>query len=320
MDDNLEMLAIEKFGIKFPKDKISYVQMTAGMPGHTIWRYYKELVAEVASKINLAYRQCLKEDLTFPEGKGLFDVIEDTLRLLWSQNEDIRKERVTKRADGTTPGLSNDSESEHDRQESGYHNDDVQHYATGRKRLGVATLLNPKPFPGVGKYQPIAFLAFLLLGPPAGEKCYSRFGLDDHLESAPSRPRLSQAPARSVDSSGIDEDTFQYSPHGNNKRFRRDSNGRTESSGMQSNTTNGALSGVHNLPPGPTSEDQNEAIRIFTAETQARAQRLEELKFALSLFPDEESLKLEFKQFIDTARTTSLTNEALARVGLQNML
>jgi hypothetical protein len=41
MDEQLDVLALDKFGIKFPKEKISYVQMTAGMPGHTIWRYFK---------------------------------------------------------------------------------------------------------------------------------------------------------------------------------------------------------------------------------------------------------------------------------------
>jgi hypothetical protein len=100
MEDQLEALNIERFGIRFPKDKISYVQMTAGMPGHTIWRYYKELVTEVTNRINMAYRSVLNDDLTYPEGKQLFDVIEDTLRALWYQNEDVRKERITKRVDG----------------------------------------------------------------------------------------------------------------------------------------------------------------------------------------------------------------------------
>ncbi len=100
MEDQLECLATEKFGLKFPKDKVSSVQMTAGMPGHTIWRYYKELVADVANKINLVYRSCLTEDFTFPEGKNLYDVLEETLRILWSQNEEVRRDRITKRLDG----------------------------------------------------------------------------------------------------------------------------------------------------------------------------------------------------------------------------
>jgi hypothetical protein len=100
MDDQLDILATDKFGIKFPRDKISYVQMTAGMPGHTIWRYYKELITEVSNKINLIYRSCLREDLSFPEGKVLYDVLEDTLRIWWTQNEEVRKERASKRLDG----------------------------------------------------------------------------------------------------------------------------------------------------------------------------------------------------------------------------
>ena len=100
MDDQLDMLALDKFGVKFPKDKISYVQMTAGMPGHTIWRYYKELTAEVTNKINLAYRSCLNDDLSIPDGKTLYDMLEEVLRILWGQNEEVRKERITKRVDG----------------------------------------------------------------------------------------------------------------------------------------------------------------------------------------------------------------------------
>lgn len=100
IDDQLDVLACDKFGIKFPKDKISYVQMTTGMPGHTIWRYYKELVSEVANKINLVYRGCLNDDLSFTEGKSLYDTLEETLRILWVQNEDVRKDRITKRTEG----------------------------------------------------------------------------------------------------------------------------------------------------------------------------------------------------------------------------
>jgi hypothetical protein len=60
----------------------------------------QELVSDVANKINLIYRQCLNDDLSFPDGKSLYDVLEDTLRVLWLQNEDVRKERITKRFDG----------------------------------------------------------------------------------------------------------------------------------------------------------------------------------------------------------------------------
>lgn len=105
MDDQLDVLATDKFGIKFPRDKISYVQMTAGMPGHTIWRYYKELITEITSKIDIVYRSCLRDDLSFPEGKLLYDVLEDTLRILWTQNEEVRKERASKRLDGKNPFL-----------------------------------------------------------------------------------------------------------------------------------------------------------------------------------------------------------------------
>jgi hypothetical protein len=101
MDDQLDILATEKFGVKFPRDKISYAQMTCGLAAHTIWRYYKELIMDVTNKINLVYRQFLKEDLSYPDGKALFDLLEDTLRVLWHQNEELRKERASKRIDGT---------------------------------------------------------------------------------------------------------------------------------------------------------------------------------------------------------------------------
>jgi hypothetical protein len=104
MDDQLDVLATDRFGIKFPKDKISYVQMTAGMPGHTIWRYYKELVTDVTNHINLIYRSTLNDDLSIPEGKGLYDLIEETLRILWQQNEEVRKDRIVKRVDGPPGG------------------------------------------------------------------------------------------------------------------------------------------------------------------------------------------------------------------------
>jgi hypothetical protein len=57
-------------------------------------------------------------------------------------------------------------------------------------------------------------------------------------------------------------------------------------------------------------EEESEAIRIFNAETTARAQRLEELKLALTLFPDDESIKAELKQFVDTQRRTSLSSSS----------
>ncbi|RYH18814.1 hypothetical protein EON65_26890 [archaeon] len=97
MDDQLDILATDRFGIKFPREKLSYVQMTASIPGHIIWRYYKELVGEITGRLNIAYRSCLMEDFSLPNGKGLFDVLEDTLRVLWDENEDIRKERAAKR-------------------------------------------------------------------------------------------------------------------------------------------------------------------------------------------------------------------------------
>jgi len=295
MEDQLEALNIERFGIRFPKDKISYVQMTAGMPGHTIWRYYKELVTEVTNRINMAYRSVLNDDLTYPDGKQLFDVIEDTLRALWFQNEDVRKERITKRVDDNGRPID-DSDSEHDVHD-GSNNmsmaDDDRYGSNVRKRHANLALLNTKPFSGVGKYQPIGFLAFLLMGPPAGEKCWTRFALDAHYEAAPPRPRLSVSSRHRMSlSNGSEDDKLDdyISPRHDRKRPRTSKDG-----------SNGMIY-----------DEDNEAIRIFNAETAARAQRLEELKMALSLFPDDENIKGEFKQFLDTQRRTTLSAEALA--------
>eukprot|EP00981_Chlorochromonas_danica_P006580 scaffold1435_cov162-Ochromonas_danica.AAC.14 len=282
MDDQLEALATEKFGIKFPRDKISYAQMTAGMPGHTIWRYYKELVTEVANKICLIYRSCLREDLSFPDGKSLYDAIEDTLRILWNQNEDVRKERALKRIDGVDGHHHlNDSDSEQDGADSALK---MPNDPASRKRPSGAILLNTKLFPGVGRYQPISFLSFLLLGPPAGEKCWQRFSLDAHLESAPPRPRITAVPRTGRLSIGEGEDMNLDDIISPNRKRQK--------------------TGKDHI------EEENEAIRIFNAETTARAQRLEELKLALSLFPDDENIKAELKQFVDSQRRTSLTAES----------
>ena len=306
IEDQLDMLATDRFGIKFPKDKISYVQMTASMAGHTIWRYYKELVAEVTNRINLAYRSTLNDDLSFPDNKGLYDLLEETLRILWQQNEEIRKERIVKRVDGPdgTVHLLRHDDSDSDRDG---HNDSTlgllgeDDRLSGRKRSTSTALMNTKPFPGVGKFQPISFLAFLLMGPPAGEKCWNRFALDAHIEPVPPRPRVSMSSAQNHHNSSnrmstgrMLEDHSRYSdqddyisPRSDRKRQKKD--------GMSSSM-----------------DEENEAIRIFRAETEARAQRLEELKLALSLFPDDENIKAELKQFIDSQRRTSLENELAA--------
>lgn len=152
---------------------------------------------------------------------------------------------------------------------------------SGRKRSSNSALLAQKPFPGVGKFQPIAFMAFLLLGPPAGDKCWNRFALDAHLEAPPPRPRMSIGGRNSIGDGEGSLDEF-ISPRSDRKRQK------VKDSGI---------------------EEENEAIRIFNAETSARAQRLEELKLALSLFPDDENIKAELKQFVDTQRRTSLTAE-----------
>lgn len=175
-----------------------------------------------------------------------------------------------------------------------------------RKRHANLALLNTKAFPGVGKYQPIGFLAFLLMGPPAGEKCWTRFALDAHYEAAPPRPRLSVTNStrhhRLSLNSGTDEDKMDdyISPRHDRKRPRTSKDG-----------VSGGLPGVSG-GPGGMFDDDNEPIRVFSAETAARAQRLEELKMALSLFPDDENIKAEFKQFLDTSRRTALTAEAMA--------
>ncbi len=317
IDDQLDMLATDRFGIKFPKDKISYVQMTAQMPGHTIWRYYKELVTEVTNRINLAYRSTLNDDLTFPEGKGLYDLLEDTLRILWQQNEEIRKERIVKRVDGGDGShllrhAADDSDSDrdigHNDSSMGLMSEDDR--LSGRKRSTSATLMATKPFPGVGKFQPISFLAFLLMGPPAGEKCWNRFALDAHIEPVPPRPRLSVStshghPGNRPSSSGpgrmLDDD-----PHHSRYSDQDDYLSPRSSERKRQKKEGNGLS----LPP--LMDEENEAIRIFRAETEARAQRLEELKLALSLFPDDENIKAELKQFVDSQRRTALQNEAAA--------
>lgn len=178
-------------------------------------------------------------------------------------------------------GRLDDSDSEHDQNEQNAIS--IDEHIIGRKRPSAAIVLNPKPFPGVGRYQPIGFLTFLLLGAPAGEKCWHRFALDAHLEAAPPRPRLtvSSRPGRLLsEAEDITLDDFM-SPRDRSKRT---------------------------MKPKDQMEDENEAIRIFNAETTARAQRLEELKLALSLFPDDESIKAELKQFVDTQRRTSLAS------------
>lgn len=281
MDDQLECLACDKFGIKFPKDKISYVQMTAGMPGHTIWRYYKELVADVANKINLVYRSCLNEDFSFPDGKNLYDVLEETLKILWGQNEEVRRDRITKRNDDGEGPRGDDSDSEREQQDQSMALN-LDGSFSGRKRSSNATLMSQKPFPGVGKFQPIGFLSFLLLGPPAGEKCWNRFALDAHLEAPPPRPRLSMSGRNSLGDGDGSFDEF-ISPRSDRKRQK--------------------------VKETTSADEENEAIRIFNAETSARAQRLEELKLALSLFPDDENIKAELKQFVDTQRRTSLATD-----------
>ena len=100
MDDQLDMTAADLFDIKFPKDKLSYAQLTSDMPAHTLWRYFKELCTEVNGKINIVYKTYLDEDLSIPAGKNIFDVIEETLQHLWFQNEDLRKDRAIRRSDG----------------------------------------------------------------------------------------------------------------------------------------------------------------------------------------------------------------------------
>ena len=156
---------------------------------------------------------------------------------------------------------------------------------TGRKRSSGAMLLSTKVFPGVGRFQPISFLAFLLLGPPAGEKCWHRFSLEEHVDPLPPKPRMSTSsrPNARLLSEGEDvniEDLI--SPR---KRVMKTSKDHA-------------------------AEEESEAIRIFNAETTARAQRLEELKLALTLFPDDESIKAELKQFVDTQRRTSLSSSS----------
>lgn len=159
--------------------------------------------------------------------------------------------------------------------------------ASGRKRFSGAALMNTKPFPGVGKYQPIGFLSFLLLGPPAGEKCWNRFALDAHLEAPPRVPRVSMGGNnRLIEDHGFDDGA---TPRTDRKRPRKEN------------------------------EEENEAIRVFNAETAARAQRLEELKLALSLFPNDENIKAELKQFVDSQRRTSLATMPQDQLSQQPM-
>jgi hypothetical protein len=183
-----------------------------------------------------------------------------------------------------------DSDSDHDPNESSLSIPD-DHHLSGRKRNSGAMLLNTKAFPGIGRYQPIGFLAFLLLGPPAGEKCWHRFALDAHLEAAPPRPRMSLG--------------------SRNSRLMNEAEDMNLDDLM---TPRKRAKGKDQI-----SEEENEAIRIFNAETTARAQRLEELKLALSLFPDDESIKAELKQFVDSQRRTSLSSEAAAHQYPQQM-
>lgn len=311
VDDNLSVLATEQYGIKFPKDKILYTSLVNNLPGHILWRYYKELVSEICVKINGVYRTCLNHDLSFPEGKTLYDVLEETLQLLWVQNEDTRRDRLKKRSrqssgDGNEAGYVNNDDESEDGGDPNNNNNRVtfdqpmtaegeggdQPAQSGRKaarpKQQITYLLTPKDFPGVGKYQPFSFLSFLLLGPPAGDKCWSRFALERNPESAPRRPRLT--------STVVPMDT--------------------------------SVDGYHHPPPPVLpqskrrreSEEDNDAIRVFNAETAARAQRLEELKLALSLFPDDDSIKVELKQFIDSQRRTMLSSDALASTGFQPLM
>lgn len=156
-----------------------------------------------------------------------------------------------------------------------------------RKRTSGAMLLNTKAFPGVGRYQPIGFLTFLLLGPPAGEKCWPRFSLDAHMvEQVPPRPRMSSSRTNRLLHDAEDMNLEDFISPRNERPLKRIAKGKDS-----------------------LLEEENEAIRIFNAETTARTQRLEELKLALSLFPDDESIKAELKQFVDSARRTTLSSD-----------
>jgi hypothetical protein len=474
MEDDCDLLALERFGIKFPKDRISFSQMTANLPGHILWRYYKELVAEIATKVNLIYKQYLLDDCSLPPGKTLYDVIESTMSALWGQNEESRQERINKRLEdqggideinhqqqqdeqqqqqqqlhqqqlqmhqrqlqiqlqhamgnaGHLRLIDPDSEEEsnphlyldqlHQQQvalgalnslDAGHiatqqflqhhqqqqqvmhhlqqhqqeqqqehaqsHQQQVTHLSqsshlqqhqpplfvttssnvqnsgiaiplSGRKRPALNTLLQSKPFPGVGKYQPICFLAFLLMGPPAGEKCWHKFALDYY--SQPTNHQSMRGDNNSINSDSQNASIQHQLIFGpdilqqNNVNQSNNSAGfalvSTELESYQKLMTNQtAMTPTNQSQPQkrakrdgsmgilqqPTQvlyqsnildSEENEAVRIFHAETAARAQRLEELKLALSLFPDDEGVKMEFKQFVDSARRTSLSRELLMR-------
>ncbi|RYH18813.1 hypothetical protein EON65_26885 [archaeon] len=188
-----------------------------------------------------------------------------------------------------------DSDGEPDGVLSALDNHNHGQFSSVKKRPSsnaAASLFVHKPFPGVGKFQPISFLAFILLGPPAGDKCLPNLALDAHMEPA-ARPRLatsSSRPLRMLDGEDMNLDDL-ISPTRKRPRKEHHSN--------------------------MLGEDENEAIRIFNAETTARAQRLEELKLALSLFPDDENIKAELKQFVDTQRRTSLSADTSHHAPLQ---
>ena len=154
----------------------------------------------------------------------------------------------------------------------------------GRKRTATTALLNTKAFPGIGRYQPIGFLSFLLLGPPAGPKCWNKFALfPQSTDGSSSRRRLSSSTSR------------------------KSRGGSLNGSSHQLVMGDGTMQ-VSHLDPA---RELDETLRAFAAETAARAQRLEELKAALAIFPDDENLKAEFKHFIDSSRKTVLPADIL---------
>jgi hypothetical protein len=200
------------------------------------------------------------------------------------------------------PHSDSESESDHGRHDpsmGGMLSEDDR--LSGRKRSTSTALMNTKPFPGVGKFQPISFLAFLLMGPPAGEKCWNRFALDAHLEPAPPRPRMSIQSRNNQTPGGrsLEDDLRNAASHHNLHNSGYDDDYISPRSDRKRQKKEGIL----------PQDEENEAIRIFRAETEARAQRLEELKLALSLFPDDENIKAELKQFVDSQRRTSLAQD-----------
>jgi hypothetical protein len=213
-------------------------------------------------------------------------------------------------------------------------------HASNRKKTTTAALLNAKPFPGVGKFQPIAFMSFLLLGPPAGERCWNRLALDAHLEAAPPRPRGVPSTSGGLSQQQQQQQQQQQTPRGvtenevhahhfedylvrsqqqhvvvagvngsDRKRMKKE-HAITSMPPVASVTNSSNSGGSSNNPAMGLVDDENEAIRIFNAETAARAQRLEELKLALSLFPDDDNIKAELKQFVDSQRRTILSAES----------